>query len=77
LMVASCGSLVSGYSTGASGKRNGFSQVLQPILVAIVITTLVDLAAPRRGLIGISQQSLVDLKQSLALPEPGISNEKP
>jgi hypothetical protein len=39
-----------------------------PALIAIVFTLLVDFDATRRGFIGVSQQSLVDLGQSLSQP---------
>ncbi len=68
LLVAACGSWATGYMDGANGKRLLFGQILFPLLVTVVITLVVDLASPRRGLIGISQQSLVDLKHSLAPP---------
>ena len=68
LLVAGCGCWATGYAAGAVGKRTAFSQAILPILIAVVITILSDFDTPRRGLIGISQQSLVLLKQSLSLP---------
>jgi hypothetical protein len=65
LLVAGCGCWLSGYSSRGNGTRSGFSQVLLPVLITLVITILTDLATPRRGLVGVSQQSLVDLKESL------------
>jgi hypothetical protein len=49
----------------------GFSNVLLPLLIAVVITLISDLDHPRRGLVGISQQPLLDLKQSLQSLQPG------
>jgi hypothetical protein len=48
-----------------------------PLLIATVITILVDLDSPRRGLVGISQQSLIELEHNLGLlDEPrGDKNE--
>jgi hypothetical protein len=36
-----------------------------PLLIAVVITIIADFDRPRHGLIGISQQPLLDLKLSL------------
>lgn len=70
LLVAACGSWATGYADGVNGKRLWFSQALLPLLIAVVITLVVDLASPRRGLIGVSQQSLIDLKESFARTDP-------
>lgn len=65
LVVAGMGCYTSGYSAGASGARTSFSNALLPLLVAVVITLISDLDRPRQGLVGISQQPLIDLKESL------------
>ena len=65
LMVATCGCCSSGYSAGASGARNGFNNVALPLLIAVAITLMADLDRPRGGMIGISQEPLLDLKRSL------------
>ncbi len=65
LFVAGVGCYVSGYAAGISKVRSGFSTVLLPLLVAVVVTLISDLDAPRQGLIGISKQPLLDLKHSL------------
>jgi hypothetical protein len=70
LLVAGCGCWATGYSAGATGKRTAFSQGIFPVLIAVVITILVDLSVSRRGFIGISQQSLVLLKQSISQQQP-------
>jgi hypothetical protein len=70
LLVACCGCWATGYAAGATGKRAAFSQALLPILITVVISILVDFDATRRGLIGVSQQSLVLLKQSVSPPQP-------
>jgi hypothetical protein len=44
-----------------------FNQTLLPLLIATVITILVDLDSPRRGLVGISQESLFELEHNLGL----------
>lgn len=65
LVVACMGCFSSGYSAGATGARTSFSNTLLPLLIAVVITLIADLDRPRQGLVGISQQPLIDLKQSL------------
>lgn len=70
LLVAGCGAWSTGYASGATGKRLWFSQLMLPLLIAVVITILVDLDSPRRGLVGVSQESLIDLKRSLGTSGP-------
>jgi hypothetical protein len=65
LFVAAAGCYGTGFGAGASGARTTLSNMLIPLLIAIVITLITDLDHPRRGLIGISQQPLLDLKQSI------------
>ncbi len=64
LIVSGVGCYVSGYAAGISKARSAFPIVLLPLLVAVVVTLISDLDAPRQGLIGISKQPLIDLKQS-------------
>lgn len=66
ILVAGCGCWATGYGAGTTGQRTVLAQVLFPLLIAVVITVLVDFSAPRQGLIRVSQESLVMLKQSLA-----------
>jgi hypothetical protein len=70
VLVGFCGVGVTGYQVGLSGKRMWFNQALFPLLIAGVITILVDLDSPRPGLVGISQQSLMDLETSLKSSGP-------
>lgn len=65
LGVATCGCCASGYAAGSSGVRNGFSNLVMPILVAIVVALIADLDRPRGGLIGIKQQALLDLRETI------------
>jgi hypothetical protein len=65
LIVAMSGCGVVGYSSGCSGVRSRFTNSLLPLLIAVVITLIADLDRPRGGLIGISQQPLLDAQQSL------------
>ena len=69
MAVAACGCYASGYGAGSSGARGSFSNYVLPLLIAVAITLIADLDRPRGGLIGISQQPMLDLKQSLQ-PKP-------
>jgi len=64
LGVAACACCASGYGAGASGTRGSFSNIALPLLIAVVITLIADLDRPRGGLILISQQPMLDLKDS-------------
>lgn len=65
LVVSGVGCYMTGYAAGISKVRSAFSTILLPLLLAVVITLISDLDAPRQGLIGVSKQPLLDLKQSL------------
>jgi hypothetical protein len=54
-----------GYGCGLSGLRNFFVTVISSILIAAVIMVIIDLDRPRRGLIRVSQQRMIDLRDSL------------
>jgi hypothetical protein len=55
-----------GYGCGVGSSRNYLVTLLVPIIIAAVIMVIVDLDRPRRGLIKVSQQSMLDLRQSLS-----------
>jgi hypothetical protein len=65
LGVAWIGCFTAGYAAGAHGERSWLSAVMLPLLVAIVIGLIADLASPRRGFISVSQQPLADLRASM------------
>jgi len=65
LIVASIGCLTSNYSAGAQGVRFPFSSLLLPLLIAVVLTLISDIASPYQGFIRVSQQPLVDLQQTI------------
>lgn len=70
LTVAGTGCFASGYGAGAAGARSTFSNVMLALLIAVVITIIADIDRPRHGLIGISQQPMLDLKASLSKSQP-------
>lgn len=65
LIVAAVGCYACGYAAGASGARSTFANFILPLLVTVVITLVADLDRARGGLIGIKQQPLLDLRESL------------
>jgi hypothetical protein len=54
-----------GYGTGIGKDRNLLPTMISVILIASVILLIMDLDRPRRGLITVSQQSMVDLRENL------------
>jgi len=66
LIVAFAGCYACGYGTGATGARSTIANILLPLLIAVVITLIADLDRPHHGLIGTSQESLIDLKASIS-----------
>lgn len=55
-----------GYATGLGDSgRHALSMIVLPALLTVVITIIADLDNPRRGLIQVSQQMLVDLRATL------------
>jgi hypothetical protein len=54
-----------GYRCGLSRIRNFFVTIISSILIAAVIMVIIDLDRPRRGLIKVSQQRMIDLRDSL------------
>ena len=54
-----------GYGCGLSGIRNFFVTIISSILIAAVIMVIIDLDRPSRGLIRVSQQRMIDLRDSI------------
>ena len=65
LAVAGCGAWASGYGSGTTGMRSAFSQIVFPLLVAVVITLIADIDQPSRGFVGVSQEPLKELLESM------------
>ena len=51
VLVAALGTLTLGYAAGLGGRRIGLPMFVMPLLIAAVITIIVDMDSPRRGLI--------------------------
>jgi hypothetical protein len=65
VMVAAFSCVTTGYGVGAQGARATLGSIFLPLLITVVIVLIFDLSHPRQGLIGISQQPLIDLQQSI------------
>ena len=59
-----------GYGCGLGGRRNFFVSTMASVLIAGVILVIIDLDRPRRGLIKVSQQRMVELRDNLNKPLP-------
>ena len=65
LVVSGCGAWASGYGSGAGGIRSAFNQWVFPLLIGVVIPLIADVDRPHQGLIGVSQQPMQDLLESM------------
>ena len=65
LVVATLALGLIGYGAGMGRDRNILPTVISVILIASVILLIMDLDRPRRGLIKVSQQSMVHLQEGL------------
>ncbi|MCW5961237.1 MAG: hypothetical protein KIS76_13820 [Pyrinomonadaceae bacterium] len=52
-----------GYASGLGGKRPVVATVLMTLLIVLIVFIIIDLDRPKRGLIQVSQQSILELKQ--------------
>jgi hypothetical protein len=65
ILVASIAVLAVGYGCGIGKHRHLFSTSMLIVLLVLVITGIIDLDRPRRGLITVSQTSMIRLQSSL------------
>jgi hypothetical protein len=61
---------IMGYSSGLNGARSITATIIISVIVVAVIFIILDFDRPYRGLVTISQQSLVELRQSMDLGLP-------
>jgi hypothetical protein len=54
-----------GYSAGLSGRRSVLSAAVLVVVLAAVLTLVIDLDRPRNGFVQVSQQPMIDLQQQL------------
>jgi hypothetical protein len=58
------------YSCGLNGRRRAPANLPFALLIAMVLTIILDVDNPRAGFVRVSQESLVRLQQSLAPAQP-------
>jgi len=58
-----------GYGCGLGGVRNLFVTMVASVLIAAVIFVIIDLDRPRRGLIRVSHQRLLELRDSMVISD--------
>lgn len=61
---------VLGYSGGLVEARAAVATIAMAVLIVVVIFIIIDLDRPRRGLIRVSQDSLIDLQAAIARDAP-------
>jgi hypothetical protein len=64
-IVALVAALSVGYGCGLGAHRHLFSTTMMTLLIVLVITEIIDLDRPRRGLIRVSQASMIHLQESM------------
>jgi hypothetical protein len=57
-----------GYSAGLTGRRGLLSAVVLVVVLAAVLTLVIDLDRPREGFLQVSQQPMIDLMEQLGPP---------
>ncbi|TXG78421.1 MAG: DUF4239 domain-containing protein [Rhodocyclaceae bacterium] len=62
-----------GYASGVAGHRAAFVTYIMIALIVVLVFVILDLDRPRRGLIQVSQKSLLDLQASIRAPSPAPS----
>lgn len=70
IVVAGCGAGGSGYFQGLSMSRSSLNQLVFPVLIAVVITLISDMDRAKHGLIGVSQEPLTDLYETISKETP-------
>ena len=68
--VAMVSTTLIGYGCGLGEVRNLFVTMVASVLIAAVIFVIIDLDRPRRGLIRVSHERLVELRDSLEGKQP-------
>lgn len=63
--------LIVGFTAGLSGHRTSFATYIMVGLIVLLVYIIIDLDRPRRGLIEVSQQPMIELQSSMhAGPTP-------
>ena len=59
-----------GYSAGLTRRRSVITATVLVVVLAAVLTLVVDLDRPREGFLQVSQQPLIDLQEQIGAPSP-------
>jgi len=62
LGVAVATAAVVGYNNGLGNRQHAFGAITLVVVITIVIWVIIDIDRPRRGLIQVSQQSMIDVQ---------------
>lgn len=68
---------VTGFAAGVANHRPSLATYLMVGLIVILVFLILDLDRPRRGLIAVSQQPMVDLRQGMDAPVPSSPMPEP
>jgi hypothetical protein len=68
--VSLLGMGIHGYAAGLGGGRSVGGTILLALLIAVVVTIIIDIDHPYQGLITISQQGMLQLRQSMGNGPP-------
>jgi len=66
-----------GYAAGYSGHRPMMASNVLAVMVVILAFVIIDLDRPRRGMIRVDHRPLLELRDSVNKPLPGIRQEAP
>jgi hypothetical protein len=66
-----------GYHAGLSGSRRSLAVLALALGFSGVMLLIADLDRPHEGVLRVSQQAMVDLKNSLIIPVPGAGGTQP
>jgi hypothetical protein len=76
--------LIVGFAAGVGGRRPSWATFAMVTLILVLVFVILDLDRPRRGLIMVSEKSLLDLQASIraeggvaAAPIPAASGARP
>ena len=69
-LVALMAALLVGYGCGLMERRHSFSTTTMALLIALVIIVIIDIDRPSRGLIRVSQESMIRLQGNMKKDTP-------
>jgi hypothetical protein len=66
-----------GYHAGLSGSRRSLAVLALALAFSGVLLLIADLDRPHEGVVKVSQQAMIDLKNSLMTPDQGVDGIQP